>query len=236
MNVVCIIPSRWGSTRFPGKPLADINGKSMVRRVYEAAESSGIFSRVLVATDDHRILDHVREFGECVMTHSEFESGTERCFHSLSLLDESTDVLVNLQGDEPFIDPLEIKKFVNNFYRSDYKIGTLMRRESNPQKLISRNTVKILEKEDGGNYFTRDLDLNSIYSGIPIFVHIGIYAFKTDIIGHLGILKKTDMEIKENLEQLRWIDNGYEIETFLTDMESHGIDIPEDIKNFLGNR
>jgi len=230
MKSLCVIPARWGSSRFPGKPLADIKGKSMISMVYEAAKMSECFDRIIVGTDDQRIFDHVREFGECVMT-SECNSGTDRCAEVLKSIGSEYDIVVNLQGDEPFIDPKEINLFVINSSKSDGLIGTLMRRENDPRILLSKNSVKVITGRMGTSYFTRNLSINLTDPPIPRFIHVGIYAFKKNVLPILSTLPQSKNEIEENLEQLRWIDNGYQIETFITTMKSHGIDSPEDLKN-----
>ena len=232
MNSLCIIPARWGSTRFPGKPLVDINGKSMIRKVYDVAVSAGCFDRIIVATEDQRIFDHVSEFSECLMT-PECASGTDRCAEVMNIIGTDYDVIVNLQGDEPFADPKEISNFVKNFSLRDDPIGTLIKKENDHTTLLSKNTVKVITGRLGTSTFTRKISINITDPIIPRFIHIGIYAFKKGILQTISKLPQSKNEIEENLEQLRWIDNGYQISTFITTMNNRGIDTPEDLKSFL---
>lgn len=239
MKIVGIIPARFASTRFPGKPLVDIGGKSMIQRVYEQAKKSVSLADVIVATDDIRIHDHVIAFGgEVIMTADSHQSGTDRCFEAIKKYTASADVVINIQGDEPFIRPEQIDLAASCFVSDKVQIATLVKKIKTNEELFNVNTPKVLlNKYDEAIYFSRQtipyvrekepsqwLDYQTFYK------HIGIYAYTTKILAEITALKQSTLELAEGLEQLRWIQNGYKINTKITDFESIAVDVPDDLK------
>lgn len=239
MKIVGIIPARFASTRFPGKPLVDIGGKSMIQRVYEQAKKSASLADVVVATDDIRIHDHVIAFGgNVIMTSENHQSGTDRCFEAINKYTASADVVINIQGDEPFIRPEQIDLAASCFVSDKVQIATLVKKIKTNEELFNVNTPKVLlNKYDEAIYFSRQtipyvrekepsqwLDYHTFYK------HIGIYAYTTKILAEITALKQSSLELAEGLEQLRWIQNGYKINTKITDFESIAVDVPDDLK------
>jgi len=245
MKFVGIIPARFASSRFPGKPLAMINGKTMINHVYEQASACNELSSVIVATDDERIYKEVSSFGgEVMMTSNEHRSGTERCNEvSTQLIEEGqidvSDVIINIQGDEPFFQPQQIRLLVDSFNDTDVKIATLAKKIGNSEKLFDPNMVKvIIDKFDYAIYFSRsplphvrEKNSEEWLSVQSYYKHIGIYAYRANVLQGICKLEPSPLEISESLEQLRWIDNGYKIKVQITKIESIGIDTPEDILN-----
>lgn len=238
MSVLGVIPARYASTRFPGKPLTVINGKTMIRRVYEQASSSTKLEKVVIATDDDRIASEVKSFGgEVVMTSDQHRSGTDRCAETVAKVAGSWNVVINIQGDEPFIQPEQIDLLAGLFADASVQIGTLVKKLSDPGDLDNPNAMKVvLDSQGNGMYFSR--------SAIPFvrgaeksdwlkqhlfYKHIGIYGYRTEILQQLTKLVPGKLEIAESLEQLRWLENGYSIRTALTDMETISIDVPSDL-------
>ena len=239
MKIIGIIPARYGSTRFPGKPLVDIDGKSMVQRVYEQSSKANLLSRVVIATDDERIMNHVREFGgNVLMSSPQHVSGTDRCAEIIRKESPNEwDVAVNIQGDEPYIQPEQIDLLCRCFESTDTSIATLVKEIKSSDELFNHNNVKvILNKNNEAIYFSR--------SPVPYcrnypdqewiryhtyYKHIGIYAYRTDVLLEISQLPKTKLEITESLEQLRWIENGYKIKAQITSFESIAIDTPDDL-------
>ena len=241
MKVLGIIPARYSSTRFPGKPLVVIDGKSMIRRVCEQAMSCPGLSEVIVATDDSSIEAHVKEFGgRAIMTSTHHKSGTERCSEVYEkLLQGSTeyDVVVNIQGDEPYIHPGQIEQIISCFDSNEAMIATLMKRIISSGELINPNVVKVLSDINGKAVyfsraaipFVRDHDAGSWLDHFNFYKHIGIYGYRPDILMQIVKLPPSPIETAESLEQLRWIDNGYEITLRETGFESLAIDTPADL-------
>ncbi|MBN1413460.1 MAG: 3-deoxy-manno-octulosonate cytidylyltransferase [Bacteroidales bacterium] len=250
MNSIAIIPARYASSRFPGKPLADMGGKPMIQRVYEQAKKA--FSNVIVATDDERISGAVMNFGGMVvMTSAAHKSGTDRCAEALQLaeniLSSVFDIIVNVQGDEPFVQPAQLELLASCFTHSETQIATLARPAHNVQELSDPNKPKvILNKNSEAIYFSRSvipyvrgIDLMKWTDLHNFYMHIGLYAFRKDVLKKITKLEPTLLEKAESLEQLRWIENGYRIQVKLTNYESHGIDTPDDLKKamqMLGNQ
>ncbi len=242
MKAVGIIPARFNSTRFPGKPLADIRGKTMIRRVYEQAEKSHSLSGVFVATDDERIIAEVNSFGgNAIMTSPKHPSGTDRCFEVLEKLGkEKYEVIVNIQGDEPFIHPEQIDKVVKSFENKKVQISTLAHSIKDGRDLINPGIVKIVKNVHGeALYFSRSPipfireATNADWTGLyPYLKHIGIYAYRPDVLEIIVKLQPSALEKAESLEQLRWLENGYTIKVEMTDKESFPVDYPEDLKRF----
>lgn len=239
MNILGIIPARYASTRFPGKPLVNINGKSMIQRVYEQSLKSTMLGKVIIATDDDRIVKHVAEFGgEVTMTSPQHQSGTDRCAEIVARESESWDAVVNIQGDEPYIQPEQIDLLCSCFTDPEVSIATLVKRIESTDELFNHNNVKVvLNKRNEAIYFSRSpIPYNrnfpeqewlkhSVY-----YKHIGIYGYRTAVLQEIAALSKTNLEITESLEQLRWIENGYSINAAVTTFETVSIDTPEDLE------
>ncbi|MCK9613673.1 MAG: 3-deoxy-manno-octulosonate cytidylyltransferase [Bacteroidales bacterium] len=240
MNFVGIIPARYASTRFPGKPLIVIHGKSMVQRVYEQAKKSAVLSEVVVATDDNRIFEHVQQFGgKVMMTSSLHRTGTERCNEVVTLLEKENkffDVAINIQGDEPYIQPEQINMLALCFNNSEVAIATLKKKVIPGDELNNPNTIKIVtDIYNNAIYFSRSVipyKRDDTKQDIPYFKHIGIYAYKTNILKKIVRLIPATLETTESLEQLRWLENGYKIYIRETFYDSHSVDTPGDLSKF----
>lgn len=241
ISAVGIIPARFGSSRFPGKPLADIAGKTMIQRVYEQAQKSQL-TRVVVATDDERIQREVMRFGgEVVMTRSNHQSGTDRCHEAFQKIDGSADVVVNIQGDEPFIQPEQINKLVACFGRDETEIATLVQRISDVETLLDPNRVKaVINRRSEAIYFSRtalpfqkEIPPEKWLDNHPYYVHIGLYAYRPGILKQISELEPTALEKAESLEQLRWIDHGFRIQVAETELSAEAIDHPADLERML---
>jgi 3-deoxy-manno-octulosonate cytidylyltransferase (CMP-KDO synthetase) len=243
-----IIPARYASSRFPGKPLVMIGAKSMIMRVYEQAYKSAALNKVIVATDDERIYNHVRNCGgEVMMTSEKHVSGTSRIGEVVDKLtaseNEHFDVIVNIQGDEPFIDPSQIDLVVSLFLRQDVQIGTLIRKISDNDDVSNPNVVKVVVDHTGkALYFSRspipflrEVPRDSWFSHHEYFRHIGLYAFRSEVLNAIVRLPASGCEMAESLEQLRWLHHGYSIYTALTEIETIGIDVPEDLLKLTNN-
>ena len=245
MNFIGIIPSRYQSTRFPGKPLADIGGKTMIQRVYEQASKA--MEEVWVATDDERIVEAVKNFsGNVVMTSSNHRSGTDRCAEAALKASEITgrnyDVVINIQGDEPFMQPHEIELIMECFTGSPTtEIATLIQPILKNEDIFRSDMVKVvLDNEFNAIYFSRSpipyivkTDESEWLKNFLFYGHVGLYAYRNDILQKLTKLSEGKLEKVESLEQLRWIENGFRIKTQVTDSDSFGIDTPEDLANAL---
>lgn len=238
MNILGIIPARFASTRFPGKPLVDIAGKSMIQRVYEQCEKSELLTNVIVATDDQRIQDHVVRFGGGVaITSSHHQSGTDRCAEIASKhLDY--DVYINIQGDEPFIDPEQIDLVCKCFEQPSHQIATLVKKIGSAEELNNPNSPKVvINIRQQAIYFSRAVipflkgkKIEEWLDHHTYYKHIGIYGYRKQALFDITKLPISSLEKAESLEQLRWIENGYHIQTAITDKESQAIDTPEDIQ------
>jgi 3-deoxy-manno-octulosonate cytidylyltransferase (CMP-KDO synthetase) len=241
MHILGIIPARFASTRFPGKPLVDIAGKSMIQRVYEQSKKCTQLSEVIVATDDDRIFEHVHSFGgKAVMTSPTHQSGTDRCAEVAEKHPEY-DVIINIQGDEPYIDPEQISKLIGCFKVADTQLATLIKKVSSEQELHNTNSPKvIINKNSEAIYFSRS-PLPHIRGQEPqnwllhftYFKHIGIYGYRADILKQITKLPVSPLEKAESLEQLRWVENGYKIKVAETEIETIAIDTPEDLKKLI---
>lgn len=239
MNILGIIPARFGSTRFPGKPLVNINGISMIQRVYEQCTKSSRLSRVIIATDDERIAQHVKSFnGEVMMTSPHHLSGTDRCAEIVRKESGKWDAVINIQGDEPYIHPEQIDLLCSCFEIADVKIATLVKKILSPDELFNQNNVKVvLNNRKEAIYFSRlPIPYNRNFpeqdwlKQSTYYKHIGIYGYRSKMLTELASLEKTNLEITESLEQLRWIENGYTIHAAVTSHESVAIDTPEDLE------
>lgn len=242
MKILGLIPARYASTRFPGKPLIDINGKTMIMRVYE--QSAKVFDSLYVATDDFRIFDHVISCGgKAVMTLSSHQSGTDRCAEALELISEqlkcSFDIVVNIQGDEPFINPLQLELLVSCFEDNKAQIATLVKVITNNNEVFDSNKPKVvLDKNGKAIYFSRspipylrNVNQGDWHIKNEFYKHIGLYAYRSEVLREIIKLPLSKLEIAESLEQLRWIENGYSINTKITDIETLSVDNPNDLKN-----
>lgn len=243
MKFIAIIPARYASTRFPGKPLADMVGKPMIQRVYEQVKRA--VHDVWVATDDSRIFETVKAFGgKAVMTSTDHRSGTDRIQEAYSKIGEDFDVVINVQGDEPFIQPEQIESLKECFDSKDVELATLVKpfkKEDGFDVLFNPNSPKVvINKENEAIYFSRSivpyirdahhtewLDKHTFYK------HIGMYAYRVDVLKEITQLPQSLLEKAESLEQLRWIENGYRIRVGYTDVETIGIDTPEDMERAI---
>ncbi|MBQ9586353.1 MAG: 3-deoxy-manno-octulosonate cytidylyltransferase [Bacteroidales bacterium] len=242
MKIIGIIPARYNSTRFPGKPLVKINDKPMIEHVWNGVSNTGLLDRVLVATEDTRIVEAVESFGgQAVMTGKHHKSGTDRCGEAMQILGDEIndyDVVINIQGDEPRVAAEHLKIVVDAFNDPTKQIVTLKKRITSLAELNSSNTVKVVCALNGDAlYFSRQPlpYLRGIAKEMWIrrqsyYKHIGIYAFRREILQKVVQLPQTFLEKSESLEQLRWMENGYRISVFETTKESVAIDIPEDLQ------
>lgn len=241
MKILGVIPARFASTRFPGKPLVEIAGKTMVQRVYEQVKKSTLITEVVVATDDVRILDHVEGFGgKAVLTSVDHPSGTDRCFEAYQKMNDAFNYVINVQGDEPFIKPEQID-LLAALLNGDTFIATLVKELKDQESLFNPNVVKaVINVKKKALYFSRspipharNIAEDAWLSQHKYFKHIGMYAYRTDVLEELTKLPVSLLEKTESLEQLRWLDNGYEILTAETKSETIGIDTPEDLQKAL---
>lgn len=235
-----IIPARYASTRFPGKPLVEIGGKSMIQRVYE--QVSQILDCVYVATDDSRIYEAVEKFGgKAVMTSDQHKSGTDRCFEAYNKTKSGKEIVINIQGDEPFIQPQQIQALCDCFDDPTAQIATLVKPftvADGEAALFNPNSPKVvLNKNSEAVYFSRSVipykrgaETKDWLSLHQYYKHIGLYAYKADVLGEITQLPQSSLELAESLEQLRWIENGYKIKVGITKMETIGIDTLEDLE------
>ena len=240
-SILGIIPARYGSSRFPGKPLIDILGKSMIQRVYEQAKKSSLLTDIVVATDDERIFKHVENFGgKVVYTKEDHPSGTDRCFEAFKKVGQSFDYIINIQGDEPFIDPTQID-LLCEVCKGTTELATLMIPVDSHEVLFDMGEVKItLNSNMEALYFSRMVI--PFIKGKPqeewhkhhqYYRHVGMYAYRADILEQVTKLKPSALELAESLEQLRWLENGFKVKCAITNFDSHCIDTPEDIEKVI---
>jgi 3-deoxy-manno-octulosonate cytidylyltransferase (CMP-KDO synthetase) len=240
MKVLGVIPSRYNSTRFPGKPLIELEGKTMIQRVYEQASSSQL-DRVVVATDDERIQDHVKSFGgDVLMTSSEHQTGTDRCVEAYQQLGEDYDAVINIQGDEPVIRPGQLDLLAFCFNDDRCEIATLAVKIQDNDILFDSSKIKtVLDHNSNAIYFSRhpipyqQRPADQWLDHHTYFKHVGIYGFRSDILKEVGKLPPSTLEQAESLEQLRWMENGYSIQVKVTEFDSISIDIPKDVDRVL---
>jgi 3-deoxy-manno-octulosonate cytidylyltransferase (CMP-KDO synthetase) len=241
MNFLGIIPSRFASSRFPGKPLAVIGGKTMIRWVYE--RSSEVLDTVYVATDDERIFKEVVSFGgKVVMTSSKHKSGTDRCNEALELISNESkikwEVVINIQGDEPFIKPDQIKLLQKCFDDQETDIATLIKPVEDIREIFDENKPKVITDTRGFAImfsrsplpFIRGEEKVDWIKKFTFHRHIGIYAYRTEVLKKISVMKPSSLEIAESLEQLRWLENGLRIKVQVTQFGQPGIDTPEDLE------
>ncbi len=239
MRFLGIIPARYASTRFPAKPLAILGGKSVIQRVYE--QVVGILDDAYVATDDERIESAVKAFGgKVVMTSLSHKSGTDRCYEALTKISGRFDVVVNIQGDEPFIQPSQLEALKACFDDSQTQIATLVKpftAEDKFEALENINSPKVvLDKNHHAMYFSRSIipyqrnaEKKVWLNNHVYYKHIGLYAYRADVLKAITALPQSSLELAESLEQLRWLENGYNIKAGISEVETIGIDTPEDL-------
>lgn len=240
MKFIAIIPARYASTRFPGKPLALLGGKPVIQRVYE--QVAGVLDDAVVATDDRRIYDAVLAFGgKAEMTSTEHRSGTDRCWEAYCKQGGAYDAVVNVQGDEPFIRPAQLEALKHCFDDPETQIATLVKpfaEEDGPEALENPNSPKVvLDSRSRALYFSRSVipylrgvDRAEWLRRHTYYKHIGIYAFRTEVLREVTALPQSPLELAESLEQLRWLENGYRIGVGITNFDTVGIDTPEDLE------
>lgn len=246
MKFIGIIPARYASSRFPGKPLAMLGGKYVVQRVYETA--SAALGEAVVATDDERILQAVESFGgRAVMTRADHKSGTDRIAEAVEKIGGDWDVVVNIQGDEPFVRREQLQTICRCFDDEQTQIATIGKPFDNMEAVTNPNSPKIVVDNRGyAMYFSRSVipfvrgvPQEEWLGHYPFLKHLGIYAYRTEVLREITRLPQSSLEKAESLEQLRWLQNGYRIKVGMTDMETVGIDTPEDLiraERFLGLR
>lgn len=237
MKFIAIIPARYASTRFPGKPLAVLGGKTVIQRVYE--QVSSILDEAYVATDDERIFAAVEAFGgKAVMTRTDHKSGTDRIEEAADKIGTDADVIINVQGDEPFIQPSQIETLMHLFDDPTTQIGTLGKPFESMEAVENPNSPKIVTDNRGfALYFSRSVipfirgkERGEWFGEYPFLKHLGIYAYRREVLAEVTRLPQSSLEKAESLEQLRWLQNGYRIRVGLTDVETVGIDTPEDLQ------
>ncbi len=239
MMKLAIIPARYASGRFPGKPLADILGKPMIQLVYEAVKNAALFDDVVVATDDGRILEAVEQFGgNVMMTSSSHRSGTERCIEiveKFNALGNLFDIIVNIQGDEPGIRTTQMKELLSVFEKPGVQIASLYKQIEDEQEVHDPNTVKcVFTKQGEALYFSRSpIPFPRNKDKAKYYKHIGIYAYRNEVLTRLKQLPPSLLEESESLEQLRWLENGINIHLHRTKFDTIGIDTPGDLDRFL---
>ncbi len=244
MRKIGIIPARYESTRFPGKPLVEIFGKTMIQRVYEKVSKSQLLDEVWVATDDSRIANHLTEHKiPFILTDSNISTGTERCLVAARKLGylSSEDILINIQGDEPFISSNQINLLLHAFNHPDTQIASLRKQIDRLPQVLNPNSVKVVcDESDFALYFSRspipyvrDTIQDQWLTVAKFYKHIGIYAFKYGVLEDLSSLEKTELEKLESLEQLSWLSHGYNIRMIITKEESPSIDTPNDLEMVL---
>ncbi len=240
MKTIAIIPARYASTRFPGKPLAILGGKPVIQRVYEQVTT--VLDEAYVATDDERIYNKVQEFGgRVVMTSPNHKSGTDRIEEAVQKIGTDADIIINVQGDEPFIHPSQIEALIKCFDDSTTQIATLGKpfdNDADISLLYNPNSPKIVvDNNSFALYFSRSVipfirgvEHNQWLGKYPFLKHLGIYAYRTQVLHEITRLPQSSLELAESLEQLRWLQNGYRIRVGTTNIETVGIDTPEDLQ------
>ena len=236
MKVIGIIPSRYESTRFPGKPLINLAGKTMIQRVYEGVSRSQLIDRVIVATDDQRIFSEVKSFGgEVMMTSTQHQTGTDRCIEIVNEVDQC-DIAINIQGDEPLVNADKIDEMVESFADSSVQIATLASSNITRDEIENFNRIKlVLDQNDNALYFSRSAIPNNSKGGSSdIYMkHIGLYAFRKEALKRIETMMPCGIEQAESLEQLRWMFYGEQIKVIKTSIETPNIDVPEDVEKVL---
>ena len=237
MKFIAIIPARYASTRFPGKPLAMLGGKTVIQRVYEQA--TAILDEAYVATDDERIYQAVESFGgKAIITRADHKSGTDRLEEAATKIGTNADVIINIQGDEPFIQTSQIETLMHLFDDPTTQIGTLGKPFESIEAVNNPNSPKIVcDRRGFALYFSRSTipyvrgaEPTTWLEHFPYLKHLGVYAYRREVLHEVTQLPQSSLEEAESLEQLRWLENGYRIRVGLTDVETVGIDTPEDLQ------
>lgn len=237
MKFIAVIPARYSSSRFPGKPLAVLAGKPVIQRVYE--QVTKVLSEAWVATDDERIYNTVSDFGgKAVMTRQDHKSGTDRIEEAVEKIKTDTDVIVNIQGDEPFIQPSQIETVCKQFDNPSTQIATIGKPFTSMEAVENPNSPKIVTDVNGfALYFSRSVipyvrgvEEKEWLSHFPFLKHLGIYAYRREVLREITRLPQSPLEKAESLEQLRWLQNGYRIRVGITNVETVGIDTPDDLR------
>lgn len=241
LRIIGIIPARFASTRFPGKPLVDIAGKSMIMRVYEQAKKASLLTDVIVATDDDRIFNHVEEHGgKVMMTATTHQNGTERCAEVAEQFKAEADAFINIQGDEPCIHPEQINQVAKLLMQQGVQIATLQKKIEDTSLLQNPTIIKVVSTGGKAHYFSRSAipffrndSFDNWLKQHTFFKHIGIYGFQKDVLLNVVKLVPSPLEMAEQLEQLRWLENGYTIHLGETTQESYSVDVEADLGNIL---
>jgi len=247
MKFIGIIPARYQSSRFPGKALFIIEGKTMIQRVYEQAKKSAILSELYVATDNTSIENHVKNFGgNVVMTSKDHPCGTDRCYEAFHIINNSgiyssDDIVINIQGDEPCINPQQIELVTSCFKKDDVKIATLVRKMDSMEDLLSSTVIKVVcDTNKKAMYFSRSpipyfrgLDHSQWIKNHTYYQHIGIYAYRASVLDEIHNIKQSPLEKTESLEQLRWMENDYLIHVEITKHASYSVDEPGDVEKII---
>jgi 3-deoxy-manno-octulosonate cytidylyltransferase (CMP-KDO synthetase) len=240
MKILAVIPARYQSTRFPGKPLAVLAGKPVIRHVYERV--AAVIENAIVATDDNRIISTVEQFGgRAIMTSSAHKSGTDRCLEAYTKSGINADIVINVQGDEPFIRAEQLRMLISIFDNSAVDISTLIKPFSKTDSfsdLIDPHSPKVvIDNMKNALYFSRsvipflrDIPQEEWLLRNVFYKHVGIYGYRANILKEISALKQSPLELAESLEQLRWLENGYKIGVGITEHETIGIDTPDDLK------
>ncbi len=244
MKILGIIPSRWASSRFPGKPLIKIGSKSMIERVYK--QTAKALDYVVVATDDQRISEAVENFGgRFAMTSVKHQSGTDRSAEALDIVEKETgekfDVVINIQGDEPFIQPEQIKDISAAFEDATTEIATLIKKITKQEILFDSSRPKVIKNvRDEAIYFSRstipfiqNTDKKDWCDKFTYFEHLGLYAYRAEVLRKITQLAASSLELAESLEQNRWLENGFKIKVFESEQENISINTPEDLERLL---
>lgn len=239
MKIIGIIPARFASTRFEGKPLVEIDGKSMIQRTYEQAAKCTELTAIWVATDDERIFNHIKNFGgNVIMTADTHPSGTDRIAEALRIVATDVDAVINIQGDEPFIQPAQIEKVAAMLRQPHTQIATLAKQLNRNEDILNPNIVKVVFDANGkALYFSRSpipymrgVDPSVWVTHTNFYKHIGLYGYQKSILFEITKLSPSRLELAESLEQLRWLEAGFSIQIGITDLETIGIDTPEDLQ------
>jgi 3-deoxy-manno-octulosonate cytidylyltransferase (CMP-KDO synthetase) len=241
MRILGVIPARFGSSRFPGKPLIDLKGKTMIQRVVEGVAQSSFLTDFVVATDDARIYDHVSSLGvQVMMTAETHETGTDRCAEVVANLPDKFDVIINIQGDEPLVDARQLDQLLAAFADPNVQIATLASRAISMEEILNTNRIKVVvDKDNNALYFSRSPLPNFAnakgdpQANYPFLRHIGLYAYRSEVLQEISQLAPTALEKIESLEQLRWLYNGYAIKVIETTIETPNIDTPDDVAAVL---
>lgn len=237
-KILGIIPARYASTRLPGKPLLKIGGQTMIQRVYNQVKKCNQITETVVATDDELIYDHVKNFGgQVIMTSENHQSGTDRCFEAYQNLNSKYDYVINIQGDEPFIQPEQID-ILTKILTGVTEIATLVKKIVDEKTLFNENSPKVIfNKNYEAIYFSRQTlpfirgeEKHNWLSNSAFYKHLGIYGYRTDVLAAITKLPQSTLEIAEKLEQLRWLENGYKIKVAVSPYDSMGIDTFEDLQ------